>query len=267
MAASLKPSGPVIRVYLFGPPRAFVGDHEIPDRAWGRKRAKKIFCYLVMRREEGFSCQDLIEAFWPVANLKQGHESLRSALNSIRKTLREQGVKGPVVLMGEGRCQLDPELEVWLDSTELDGLLRRIYLEKSREGQKRLVERALTLIRGAFCEGWDEPWVARMERRHTAERLDIVRAFGKACLQHGRVVESIPCFEKALLLDGLHEETCRNLMTAYAKLGRKKAVKEVFEEFKSNLEKELRVRPESVTKTLYQDLIRGPRPPTKGVVH
>jgi DNA-binding SARP family transcriptional activator len=55
-------------------------------------------------------------------------------------------------------------------------------------------------------------------------------------------------------------------MSAYARLGRKKDVKEVFEELKSMLEKELGVRPESVTQSLYQGLIRGPRPPTKEVV-
>ena len=172
-----------------------------------------------------------------------------------------------MVLMGEGRCHLDPGLNIWLDATELDTLLQRIHREKGREHQRRLVDRALALIRGAFCEGWEDPWVARMERRYTAERLDFVRSFGEACLKSGRVEESIPCFEKALALDGLHEETCRDLMSDYALMGRKKAVKEVFEELKSMLDKELGVRPESVTQSLYQRLIRGPRPPTREVVH
>jgi DNA-binding SARP family transcriptional activator len=267
MAASVKSRVSGIRVCVFGPPRVFVDGREIPDRAWGRMRAKKIFCYLVMRRDEGFSCQDLVEGFWPGAALKRGHESLRSALKAIRQTLRrEAGVQGPVVVVGEGRCHLDPGLKIRRDSSELDLLLRRIHREKNLERQKRLVDKALALIRGAFCEGWADPWVARMERRFTAERLDIVRSFGEACLKSGRVEESVPCFEKALLLDGLHEETCRNLMSAYAQLGRKKEVKEVFEELKSALDKELDVRPESVTQSLYQCLKRGPRPPTKEVV-
>lgn len=267
MVAPFKPPDPGIRVCVFGPPRVFVEGYEIPDHAWGRMRAKKIFCYLVMRRDEGFSCPDLIEAFWPGAALKRGHDSLRSTLQAIRQTLRrEAGVQGPVVVMGEGRCHLDPGLKVWLDAAELDVLLRRIRREKDGERQRKAVDRALALIRGAFCEGWADPWVARMERRYTAERLDIVRAFGKACLEHGKVVESIPCFEKALILDGLHEETCRNLMSAYAQLGRKKDVREVFEELKAMLDKELSVRPESVTQNLFQRLIQGPQPPTKEVI-
>jgi len=267
MASSVKSKDLGIRVCVFGPPRIFVDGHEIPDHAWSRMRAKKIFCYLVMRRDEGFSCPDLVEAFWPGAALKRGHESLRSALKAVRQTLRrEAGVQGPVVVMGEGRCHLDPGLNIWLDGKEMDVLFRRVHREKDPERQKKLVDKALSLVRGAFCEGWDEPWVARLERRFNAERLDIVRAFGKACLEHGRVAESIPCFEKTLALDGLHEETCRNLMTAYARLGRKKDVKEVFEELKAMLDKELGVRPESMTQSLYQGLIRGPRPPTKEVV-
>jgi DNA-binding SARP family transcriptional activator len=267
MVASVKSRRPGIWVCVIGPPRIFVDCREIPDRAWSRKRAKKIFCYLVMRREEGFTCQDLVQAFWPKASLKRSHESLRSALQAIRQTLRrEAGVQGPVVRMGEGRCHLDPELKVCLDLEEVDRFLLKISREKDSERQRRLVERALTLFRGAFCEGWDEPWVARMKRRITAERLEFLRSFGKACLKSGRVEESIMCFEKALVLDGLHEETCRDLMTAYARMGMKKDVKEAFEEFKSNLERELGVRPESVTQTLYQCLIRGPRPPTKEVV-
>jgi len=267
MVAFRESGDPGIRVCVFGPPRVFVDGHEIPDRAWGRMRAKKIFCYLVMRRDEGFSCPDLVEAFWPGAALKRGHESLRSALKAVRQTLRQEaGIKGPVVVMGEGRCHLDPGLNIWLDGKEMDVLFRRVHREKDPERQKKLVDKALSLVRGAFCEGWADPWVAKMERRLVAERLDFVRSFGEACLKSGRVEESVPCFEKALALDGLHEVTCRNLMSAYARLGRKKDVKEVFEELKSMLEKELGVRPESVTQSLYQCLIRGPRPPTKEVV-
>lgn len=268
MATFLKSRDPVIRFYLFGPPRIFVDCREITDRAWGRKRAKKIFFYLAMRSDVGFSCSDLMEAFWPKASFKRGYESLRSAITSIRQTLRrEAGIQSQVVAMSEGRCRLDPGLKVWVDGWELDDLLQRFHREKDPERQKRLVAKALALIRGAFCEGWDDPWVAKVERQLTADRLDIVRAFGKTCLEHGRVVESIPHFEKALVLDGLHEETCRNLMKAYAMVGRKKDVKGVFEELKSNLERELGVRPESETRRFYQHLIRGPRPPTKEVVH
>jgi DNA-binding SARP family transcriptional activator len=267
MAASSKLCGPLIRFYLFGPPRVFVDSHEIPDRAWGRKRSKKIFFYLAMRSDVGFSCSDLMDAFWPKASFKRGYESLRSAIQAIRRTLRrEAGITSQVVAMGEGRCRLDPGLKVWVDGWELDALLQRFNREKDQERQKRLVARAVALIRGAFCEGWKDPWVAKLERQLTADRLDIVRAFGKACLEHGRVVESIPHFEKALALDGLHEETCRNLMTAYTLLGRKKDVKGVFEELKARLYMELRVIPEVETKRLYYRLIRGPRPIPKEVV-
>jgi predicted ATPase/DNA-binding SARP family transcriptional activator len=245
-----------LRVLLLGVPKVLFGDREISDKAWGLKRAKKLFCYLALLGGKGLPRDEVIEAFWPKAGPKKGLDSLYSSLTAIRKALKaEAGVEGQVVSLEEGRCGLDPKVEVYLDVKEFESLLKK-GKQKKEEDQKKATQKALTLVRGRFCEGWYDSWVVEAERSVSEKHLEALKAFGMACLQDEKLEESIQCLEKALALDNLHEETCRNLMTAYARAGRKKALLETYANLKTRLKKELGAEPEPKTVELYEKLIK-----------
>ena len=245
-----------LRVCLLGPPKVLFGDREISDKAWGLKRAKKLFCYLALLGEKGLPRDEVIEAFWPKAGPKKGLDSLYSSLTAIRKALKsEAGVEGQVVSLEEGRCGLDSKVEVYLDVAEFESLLRK-GKQRKEDAQKKATQKALTLVRGRFCEGWYDSWVVEAERSVSEKHLEALKAFGMACLQDGKLEESIQCLEKALALDNIHEETCRSLMTAYARAGKKKALLETYANLKARLKKELGAEPEPKTVELYEKLIR-----------
>jgi len=245
-----------LRVCLLGVPKVLFGDREISDKAWGLKRAKKLFCYLALLGEKGLPRDEVIEAFWPKAGPKKGLDSLYSSLTAIRKALKaEAGVEGQVVSLEEGRCGLDPKVEVCLDVAEFESLLRK-GKQRKEEDQRKATQKALSLVRGRFCEGWYDSWVVEAERSVSEKHLEALKAFGMACLQDGKLEQSIACLEKALALDNLHEETCRNLMTAYARAGKKKALLETYANLKARLKKELGAEPEPKTVELYEKLIR-----------
>jgi len=244
-----------LRVCLLGTPKILFGDWEIPDKAWGRRKAKKLFCYLVLNQGKTFPCEVLVEAFWPKLSTKQGLVSLYTTLSSIRKILKaETGMEGPVVTLDEGQCGLDPKCEVASDVEEFESLLRKGKQGKE-EDQRKATRKALTLVRGTFCEGWYDPWVLEEERRLCEVRLSALRKFGSACLEVGEDEESIGWLEKAVALDNYHEETFRNLMVAYARTRRKKALKEAFENLRRVLKKDLGAEPERETVELYKKLI------------
>jgi predicted ATPase/DNA-binding SARP family transcriptional activator len=244
-----------LRVLLLGVPKVCFGDREISDKAWGRRKAKKLFCYLALNQGKTFPCEVLVEAFWPKLSAKQGLVSLYTTLSSIRKILKaETGVEGPVVKLEEGQCGLDPKCEVALDVEEFESLLRKGKHGKE-EDQRKATRKALTLARGTFCEGWYDPWVVEEERKLCEDRLFALRRFGSSCLDVGQEEESIGWLEKAVDLDNYHEETFRNLMVAYARTGRKKVLKEAFENLKQVLRKELRAEPERETVELYKKLM------------
>lgn len=243
-----------LKVLLLGPPKVLFGDREISEKAWGRRKAKKLFCYLVLNQGKTFPCEVLVEDFWPKLSAKLGLVSLNTTLSTIRKILKaEAGVEGPVVTLDEGQCGLDPKFEVALDVDEFEYLLRKGKQGKD-EDQRKATRKALSLVRGTFCEGWYDPWVVEEERRLCEKRLSALREFGSSCLEIGQEEESIGWLEKAVGLDNYHEETFRNLLVAYARTGRKKALKEAFENLKQVLRKELRAEPERETVELYKKL-------------
>jgi len=245
-----------LRVCLLGTPKVLFGDREISEKAWGRRKAKKLFCYLALNQGKTFPCEVLVEAFWPKLSAKHGLTSLYTTVSSIRQTLKkEAGVKGDVVKTERHQCGLDPKLEVWLDGSEVDSLLRKFRRLTDIEAQRALVKKVISLIRGSFCEGWYDPWVMEEERRLCEDRLWVMRKFGSACLEVGQEEESIRWLEKAVSLDNYHEETFRNLLVAYARTGRRKALKEAFENLKQVLRKELSAEPERETVELYKRLI------------
>jgi len=257
LGVRVEPSGEAkLRVSLLGPPKVLFGDREIPDKAWGLKRAKKLFSYLALLGEKGLPRDEVIEAFWPKAGPKKGLDSLYSSLTAIRKALKaEAGVEGQVVSLEEGRCGLDPKVEVYLDVEEFESLLRK-GKQKKEDDQRKATQRALSLVRGRFCEGWYDSWVVEAERSVSEKHLEALKTFGMACLQDGKLEESIACLEKALALDNIHEETCRNLMTAYARAGKKKALLETYADLKARLKKEVGAEPEPKTVELYEKLVR-----------
>jgi DNA-binding SARP family transcriptional activator len=152
--------------------------------------------------------ETLAEMFWQERAQARAMSNLRVALSSLRKHLE------PFVVITRDTVQLDPQAKVWLDVSELEGMLGA--------GE---AEEAVALYQGDSLEGFFvrgcasfEDWasVERERLHHTV--LDALEGLVESTVAQGRFQDGIGYASQMLQLDPLAESAHRQLMSLLAQL-------------------------------------------------
>src|SRR5262249_40724574 len=78
---------PRLQVRLLGAFECSVDDRTVPPDAWGSRKARSLFKYLLLRRGRRVLADDLLEEFWPDLMDDGARHALRSTLHRLRRAL------------------------------------------------------------------------------------------------------------------------------------------------------------------------------------
>jgi DNA-binding SARP family transcriptional activator len=139
-----------------------VNGHAVASPA--TQKARALLAYLVMHQGTEVARERLLELFWPEAEPERARNSLRTALYSIRRGLREAGADVDAILAG------NKATVCWMVDTEFD-VARLTALAQSADRDAHA--RAFALYRGDFLEGDYDEWSVVQRERISAlyERL------------------------------------------------------------------------------------------------
>lgn len=184
-------TAPHWRVLLFGGLQLRQGDRTIAR--FSTRKTGAMLAYLAFHLEQPTSREVLAELLWPDTELDAQRNSLRVALNSLRKQLETPELPADL-LVHTNRSS------VWLHSDAFQTDVREFELAllearraPSDHERKPHLERALSLYKGPLLEGWYEDWI-------TFERDRLATLFERATEQLERlggvsvpeVIPSIP---------------------------------------------------------------------------
>jgi DNA-binding SARP family transcriptional activator len=246
-----------VDAFLFGVPKVFIDDCEIPDDAWKTIKAKKVFFCLLLHKNEKINFDSIISAIWPNASYKSGRYSFRKARQHIRQAFKSniEGF-GDLIVSNKDLYQISPQVSVKLDIDEFQNLVMQSKSLKNDDMKLKLyLQRALSIYRKDFAVGWYDDWVE--DARHYYQGLyeDCLGMLVDLYFKRDKFKDAINLYKKLLLLNFYNEEYHRKLMLSYAKLGRYKEIKQDFEKLKQVLWKELQSEPQQKTINLYNSLI------------
>ncbi|MBC5829956.1 MAG: AAA family ATPase [Candidatus Eremiobacteraeota bacterium] len=155
------------------------------------KKARALFAYLALNRHTDIARDRLIERFWPDSDAIQGRDNLKTALWSVRRSLRLGNLDSELYVGA------DRSVVRWLKEVEIDAerFLELISLE-NRDADAR----AIALYRGDFLEGDYDNWASsQRERFSTAYETVLTRSVrsSRDLISASRLLERNPYEESA----------------------------------------------------------------------
>lgn len=261
-SAAASPKTPRAEVRLLGGFEVRVDGRTVSG--FESQKVRGLLAYLVVSRGTFHGRERLAELFWPDHEPAAARSSLRQALYNLRSTLtRGSGDWQPVVANHQSVAFAGGP-EVWLDVEAFEDGLRR-----GLSGTSGTLEAAVQLYRGDFLSGCPvragaglDDWIEEQQERLREGAIQALRTLishhrdrggpgsaggNRLAIQHAR---------RLLALDGLSEETHRQLMALYSATGRRGRALAQYEELRHRLERELGVEPSEETEALYRAILR-----------
>jgi DNA-binding SARP family transcriptional activator len=211
-----------------------------------RQATTELLAYLATRRHPA-NRDDLLEALWPGDDPRRSAARFYQAVSEARKLL------GDAFHRDRDTYALDRS-RVQIDVDELDRICRQVEVG-TREERRALLERAFALFRGDPLAGIDALWAAGEQRRLIALHSALLERAGRLRLELGDAAGALELAELAAALDSTNERPVQLAMEAEGALGRRDAVAERYERFRTEIGDRFGLEPGRETKTLYRHLL------------
>jgi DNA-binding SARP family transcriptional activator/Tfp pilus assembly protein PilF len=246
-----------VDAFLFGVPRFIVDDQLIGDEVWKTTKAKKLFFYMLLHKDEKLSSDSLIDTLWHDVSYKKGRDSLRKAIQHIRE-ITKSGItaKSDLIVSTKSFYHVSPNMSICLDTEEYDNLLERVTRSKDDEERERLLQKIIASYKKGFAEGWYDDWVEDIRRYYGGRYEECLFLMADLHYVRGDYRDAVALFKKLVALNLCEEEYHRRLMESLGRLGKYREIEEVFTKLKKNLKKELNIEPHKPTIELYRSLVQ-----------
>jgi DNA-binding SARP family transcriptional activator len=235
---------------------SLLGDYQMHDSAGtlvtlSAKKSQALLAYLGVRPTQLVSRDKIANLLWSSTGPEQARQSLRQLLSSLRKELGHLSPSEKILVEEADFLGIDASL-VQTDVAEFEALLA--------SGTEEALTRATALYEGDFLDGFtlDEE---RFDQWVLAERDRLHRASLKAHAQlvdvqarRGALDEAIGTAQRALRIDIMQEAMHRTLMRLYMQSGDLVNALQQYEICARTLKRELRIDPDSETKSLQQQI-------------
>jgi DNA-binding SARP family transcriptional activator len=193
--------------------------------------------------------QRLMDALWFDADGDMAHSAFSTALNRLRKLLREK----QVIVASNGRLSLNLD-RCWIDCLAFQQAIDAVNVcrnqgKKDEAGQ--LYDRAMSLYQAPFLSS-EQPtaWIISARERLKKRFLAVALKMGQWLEGEHRYDAALACYQKGLAADDLEEALYQRLMSVQIDLSRYADAVRTYQRCKERLADVLGVAPSPATETL-----------------
>jgi DNA-binding SARP family transcriptional activator/predicted ATPase len=254
---------------LLGPVRCTLDGRPVRFRT---KKSEAMLLYLasegVVRRES------LLGLLWQDYPERSARQSLRTNLSYLKRAIPEVEKKGedfyvPLVLSDSQAVQINPAAAYQCDLATFSRLLQRVddhahndlpHCDSCLDNLRQAVE----LYRGDFIADFYLPdsnqfedWTASRREEYRRRALLAMESLGANHLANGQYELAEGYARRQLEHDNLRESAHRQLMSALARSGRRRAALAHYETCRQLLQDELGIEPSAETLLLYEAIMAG----------
>jgi DNA-binding SARP family transcriptional activator/tetratricopeptide (TPR) repeat protein len=232
------------------------GSWNADDSAWDRRVAQRLVRFLLVKRGSAVSEDLLLEAFWPDTPEPSARRSLRVAVSCARNVLDVPDT--PSVIEGSERTLALRLRE--RDSVDADRFEQAARAALGADGPERrsLLERAVGLWAGEpLPEERYADWAAAWRESLTVRYAEVLAALVAACHEDDDQLAATQAARRLVELEPLDESAQRELITAYARSGRRAHALRQFLECRRRLVDELGMEPAAQTVELQRRVLAG----------
>ncbi|MBK7895517.1 MAG: hypothetical protein IPJ90_11700 [Anaerolineaceae bacterium] len=238
----------VLEIRLFGGVAIRRGD--APISGFVSSKAPALLAYLAVTARP-HQRDALAALLWGEMSDADAKNNLRQTLSNLRKLLE------PYLLITRDAVQFDTAVPHSLDVAQFENQLHRAR-SAAPPARSAALQQAADLYRGDFLAGFyvrDAPefeeWMLAQRARYRELALHTLHALAEHHLSRGEYGRAIDCATRLLALDAWREEAHRQLMTALARSGQRRAALAQYETCRRLLETELGSEPSAETTALF----------------
>lgn len=232
------------------------GSWDVEDAAWDRRVAQRLVHYLLVKRGSFVPDDLLLEAFWPDTAEESARRSLKVAVSCARAVLDTPDA--PSVIVSAQRT-LGLRLRT-ADSVDVDLFEHAAHtgLVAQADERRRMLERAAALWAGEpLPEERYADWAVAWRENLIAKYADVLRGLVAACHADGDHAAATQAARSLVEVDRLDESAHRDLITAYARSGRRAHALRQYLECRRLLVDELGMEPGHETSDLQRRVLAG----------
>ncbi|GJH13055.1 hypothetical protein CBA19CS11_29475 [Caballeronia novacaledonica] len=249
-----------VTVRLFGRLDICCGDK--PAGTLNARRARELFCYLVLHRHQPQHREMLADLLWEDASPEQARKYLRQALWQIQSALHPNvDANGPQPLEADAEwIQLNgcPELDV--DVTRFEDNARSCHGipgPQLDDAARQRLEEAVRLYRGDLLEGWFQDWCLFERERLQSDFLDALEKLVCCCEARHDTEGGLAHAKRMLAVDPAREQAHCHIMRLHLLAGNRTQALREFQRCERVLMQELGVKPSRQTRALYESIRDG----------
>ncbi|MDI6843803.1 MAG: BTAD domain-containing putative transcriptional regulator [Anaerosomatales bacterium] len=249
---------PVLRVRLFGGLQVEGPNGVVPDKAWGKRKARLLFAMLAMNRGRDVPRDVLFERLWPDMRVDKAQSNFYVTWSYMKKALAPDGGPCPYLEHRGGVCRIVPEA-VHTDLAEFleaAGALRKAKARSDADAVISAAERMAELhsgelLAGDLYEDWCED--ARVHARH--ELSDAMLAGAEALAERGAPERAVRLVRHALAFDPWREDLYQAALRYQIMAGQRSSAIETYMTCRTKLAEDLGLDPSQETQRLYEQVL------------
>ncbi len=253
-----------LQIRLLGEFQIRIGNETLPG--FQRSRLQAFLAYLLLRRGEDVSRQQLAYLFWPDSTEKQARTNIRNLLHQLRRSLPESD---RYLQVTRTDVQWLADSPYWLDVAAFEAAL-----EEAKEHphvRQDAIRRTEALYRGELLPQLYEGWVLNAREEYHQRFMTALETLLEELEVEQELAQAITYAQRLLKLDPLREETYRTLMRLYSENGDRAHALQTYHVCETILNRELGVGSSQATVQAYRRLLKvestqTPSPQTASII-
>ncbi|WP_238412894.1 BTAD domain-containing putative transcriptional regulator [Saccharothrix deserti] len=221
-----------LRISVLGPPRVWwrpepaargddIVEREITSEFQPRVRELLVFLAL---HPDGASREALIGALWAHSPLEKTTNAMNTSLSRLRRavTAATDGALSDIVLVGEGRYRLDPDL-VEVDYHRFAAAVATRRAAATEQDRVEAYRHIVDHYGGPLADGMSTEWIETAREAIRRDAIDAVAALARALVDHDPQ-QTLDLLEVARAFDPHNELIYRDIMRLQERLGQLDAI-------------------------------------------
>jgi DNA-binding SARP family transcriptional activator len=249
-----QPTGRRIRLRLLG--RFEVELDGSAMDAWRSKRARQLFTYLALNRQDDLSRHRLMGVFWPEHSEDRAENNLSLTVLAIRKLLDDGKSASESIVRFRAPSYAIEASELWLDTEAFeDAVSRAIHYESLRDdaAAATALDEAIALYGGDLLPADAyEDWTVELRQRLQDVHTDALQRRAQLARNGGDFDLSIELNRRLLTRDPAYEPAHRQLILDYLATGQRSRAAAQMAACKDALERHLGVAPDDATLAVFR---------------
>jgi len=252
--------GYTLKVFTLGNFQVYLGNQLVSEKDWQRQKAKELFKFLILNRNQWFTKEEIYERLWPEVDELSIDQEFKVILNTCNKVLepkRKARTTPFYILRENNQYRINPKASIEIDFELFEHWIQSGLREREPDKAKTLILKGLDYYKGDLNILRQDMNSSILRDHYQNLFLRGAEKLAQLHVQLSEINEAIYWCEKIISVDRTWEEAYRLLMYChYHKNNRAQGIK-YYQQIRKILLAEFGVEPMEATTQMYQMIVES----------